>query len=128
MVCLSCETPFFHTIFGLVMIPTVIPTICSLFPQIGMNPLTMTGVFELVSAVNNERSEMEYISFEGVPISRRIAYTAEMISKEREFSMDHGGIIDTEDVMGKQIGELYTGFENHKKGHYITTRVEKLQN
>ena len=87
----------------------------------------MTGVFELVSAVNNERSEMEYISFEGVPISRRIAYTAEMISKVREFSMDHGGIIDTEDVMGKQIGELYTGFENHKKGHYITTRVEKLQ-
>ena len=62
----------------------------------------MTGVLELISAVNNEASEMEYMSFEGVPINRKIAYIAETMSNIRDFSISHGGVIDTDDVMGKK--------------------------
>ncbi|XP_067941715.1 leucine-rich repeat-containing protein 74B-like [Watersipora subatra] len=70
--------------------------------KIGNNPLTMTGVLELLSAANNDRSEMEYMSFEGIPINRRIAYIAETMSDKRDFVISHGGILDTDDVMGKK--------------------------
>lgn len=63
----------------------------------------MTGVQELLSAVNNDRSEMEYMSFEGIPINRKIAYIAETLSNNRdEFSINHGGVIDSDDVFGKR--------------------------
>lgn len=64
--------------------------------------MTMTGVQELLAAVTNDHSEMQYISFEGIPINRKIAYMAEMLSNNREFAMSHGGVIDTDDVMGKK--------------------------
>lgn len=65
----------------------------------------MTGVLELLSAVNNQHSEMEYMSFEGVPINRKIAYIAETLSNAREFSINHGGVIDTDDIMGKKTSK-----------------------
>ena len=77
--------------------------------QIGNNPLTMTGVLELLSAVNNEHSEMEYMSFEAVPINRKIAYIAETLSNIRDFTMNHGGVIETDDIMGKKKS-MYPSF------------------
>lgn len=70
-----------------------------------MNPLTMTGVLELLSAVNNKHSELEYLSFEGIPINRKIAFIAEMIGEQRDFSITHGGVIDTDDVVGRKLCE-----------------------
>lgn len=66
----------------------------------------MTGVLEILSAVNNQHSECEYLGFEGVPINRKIAYIAERLSNSREFSISHGGILDTNDVMGAKPSEL----------------------
>ena len=64
----------------------------------------MTGVSELIKAVNNPHSEVQVLGLSGIPINRTIAYIAERLSNEREFTVTHGGIIDTEDVVGKKIG------------------------
>lgn len=66
----------------------------------------MTGALELLNAVTNKDSECEFLGFEGIPINRKIAYIAERLSNKRDFSISHGGILDTDDIMGAKPSEL----------------------
>lgn len=71
--------------------------------KIGQNPLTMTGCFEIVQAASAASSELELLDLDGIPINNKIAYAAERISRTREFALSHGGIIETNDVLGEKL-------------------------
>jgi len=39
-----------------------------------------------------------------IPVNRKIVYMMESIQKYREFSMVHGGLLESEDVLGRRMG------------------------
>ena len=61
--------------------------------RIGFNPLTTTGCLDILDAVDTEKSAVTFISFEGIPITRKVIYAKENIQEKRpEFTLTHGGI------------------------------------
>ena len=39
-------------------------------------------------------------------MNRKIVYMTEMVQKTRPFQMEHGGLLDSEDILGRRMGEL----------------------
>ncbi len=61
--------------------------------KIGFNPLTTTGCLDILDAVDNEKSAVIFISFEGIPITRKVIYAKENIQEKRpNFNLSHGGM------------------------------------
>ncbi|CAD5121234.1 DgyrCDS9767 [Dimorphilus gyrociliatus] len=71
--------------------------------KMGNNPLTMTGSLDIIDNVKQPSSGVRFLSFEGIPISKKILYTTELIARTRKFRVEHGGVIDSEDILGKRI-------------------------
>lgn len=76
------------------------------FLQIGLNPLTMTGITEILRAVDSTTSKVSYIDLEGAVINGKVSYMIERIRKKRKFKCSQHLIIDSEDVIGVKIGQL----------------------
>ena len=47
---------------------------------------------------------MAVVCWQEIPVNRKIVYMMESIQKYREFSMVHGGLLDSEDVLGRRMG------------------------
>ncbi|KAL8559596.1 hypothetical protein ACOMHN_008307 [Nucella lapillus] len=68
--------------------------------ELGHNPISMEGCMKLLEAVDRPSSALRLLSLAAVPISNKIAFKATEISKARDFSMEHGGVISTRDIFG----------------------------
>ena len=44
-------------------------------------------------------------SVQDIPVNRKIVYMMESIQKYREFNMVHGGLLESEDVLGRRMGQ-----------------------
>uniref|UniRef100_A0A2C9LU17 EF-hand domain-containing protein n=1 Tax=Biomphalaria glabrata TaxID=6526 RepID=A0A2C9LU17_BIOGL len=70
--------------------------------ELGLNPISMEGCEEILTAVCKISSKVQYISLAGIPINTKIALIATDIAKLRQFNLIHGGIFSSKDVLGIQ--------------------------
>lgn len=65
----------------------------------------MTGITEILRAVDSDNSKVSFIDLEGVVINGKVSYMIERIRKKRRFKCSQHLIIDSEDVLGVKMGE-----------------------
>jgi hypothetical protein len=46
-----------------------------------------------------------YFLLQGIPVNRKIVYMMEILQKTRPFIMTHGGLLESEDIFGKRMGQ-----------------------
>ncbi|XP_060607075.1 leucine-rich repeat-containing protein 74B-like, partial [Ruditapes philippinarum] len=68
--------------------------------KIGSNPINMEGCYELLKAVASRKSQILHIALDNIPVNGAVLTVANDIMKTRQFSITHGGILDTRDVVG----------------------------
>ena len=44
------------------------------------------------------------IFFKGIPVNGKMVYVAELIVKTRKFRLIHGGVLCSEDTLGRRLG------------------------
>lgn len=42
---------------------------------------------------------------QGIPVNRKIVYMSEMVQKSRPFQLEHGGLLESEDILGRRMGK-----------------------
>ncbi|XP_053399169.1 leucine-rich repeat-containing protein 74A-like [Mercenaria mercenaria] len=68
--------------------------------KIGSNPINMEGCYELLKAAAHRRSKVMHIALDNVPVNGAVLTVANEIMKMRQFTITHGGVLDTRDVVG----------------------------
>ncbi|GFR70208.1 leucine-rich repeat-containing protein 74B-like [Elysia marginata] len=70
--------------------------------ELGQNPISMEGCEEILSGAAKPRCNLKFLGLSGIPINTKIVMLAAEIAKMRPFTLDHGGILNTRDVIGIQ--------------------------
>ncbi|KAL4237840.1 hypothetical protein ACF0H5_002552 [Mactra antiquata] len=68
--------------------------------KIGHNPLNMEGCYDVLKAVSHGSSNIKHVGFDNIPVNGAVLTVASDILKTRPFSITHGGVLDTRDVVG----------------------------
>ncbi|XP_046337711.2 leucine-rich repeat-containing protein 74A-like isoform X1 [Haliotis rufescens] len=70
--------------------------------DLGHNPLSMEGCDELLDAIAKPTCCLRHLGLENIPINSKVAFSATEISRTRKFTLHHGGILSTHDIIGIQ--------------------------
>ncbi|XP_060062831.1 leucine-rich repeat-containing protein 74A-like [Ylistrum balloti] len=68
--------------------------------KIGNNPISMEGCLKLLKSVSGSNSSVMHVGLEDIPINSKVMAVVEEIRFQRLFSVNHGGILDTKDIIG----------------------------
>ncbi|XP_050391490.1 leucine-rich repeat-containing protein 74B [Patella vulgata] len=68
--------------------------------RIGKNSLTTTGCMDLVEAISHENSSLKLLDLQGVSVTDETELLAAAISSNREFRIQHGGVVRCPDTLG----------------------------
>ncbi|XP_033735336.1 leucine-rich repeat-containing protein 74A-like [Pecten maximus] len=68
--------------------------------KIGNNPISMEGCLKLLKSVSGSNSSVMHVGLEDIPINSKVMAVVDEIRFRRMFSISHGGILDTKDIVG----------------------------
>ncbi|XP_021371146.1 leucine-rich repeat-containing protein 74A-like [Mizuhopecten yessoensis] len=68
--------------------------------KIGNNPISMEGCLKLLKSVSGANSSVMHVGLEDIPINSKVTAVVDEIRFRRLFSISHGGVLDTKDIIG----------------------------
>ncbi|XP_069118298.1 protein phosphatase 1 regulatory subunit 37-like [Argopecten irradians] len=68
--------------------------------KMGNNPISMEGCLKLLKSVSGSNSSVMHVGLEDIPINSKVMAVVDEIRFRRLFSISHGGILDTKDIIG----------------------------
>nr|XP_022291465.1 leucine-rich repeat-containing protein 74A-like [Crassostrea virginica] len=79
--------------------------------KIGNNPLTTTGAMDLVMAVSNDNSRVRLLDMIDVAVLAETELMAAMLMSKRKFTLIHGGVVRSPDLLGERKEREVTAME-----------------
>ncbi|XP_052238543.1 leucine-rich repeat-containing protein 74A-like [Dreissena polymorpha] len=71
---------------------------------VGRNTITTTGAMDILEAVATTGSVIANLDLSDIPVIAEADLLAATISRRREFTFKHGGIVATHDKLGQRVG------------------------
>ncbi|CAF0773135.1 unnamed protein product [Brachionus calyciflorus] len=61
--------------------------------NLSFNPVTASGIYEILKSINTETSSIEYLGLKNIPIQKHLILIIELIQQRRKFNCEYGNMV-----------------------------------